>query len=388
MHLDPLLPPLVGMISIILALGLLFQFFRQPQLVAYILAGVVMGPSGLGMVTDIRLVEHLGALGVTLLLFFIGMEVSPHKLARGWRIAVFGTLLQVLISVITVWGVGLVLGWELSRVVLLGFVVSLSSTAVVLKLLKDEGELESKAGQNVLLILLAQDLAVVPMLITVSMLSGQAPDPTLLLKQVLGGIAILGLAIWVVTQQNLSLPFSSVVKRDREIQMFAALLACFGLSFVTGMLGLSAALGAFVAGLVVASARETDWVHHALEPMRIVFVAMLFVSMGMLIDVAFVKAHILLLLALLLGVLLTNTFINAAILRGLGDTWHNALYAGALLSQVGEFSFVLASIGFQVGLINEFSYQATIALIALSLLVSPLWIQLSRLYLAMAKQQG
>lgn len=388
MHLDPLLPPLVGVIAVILALGLLFQLFRQPQLVAYIIAGIVIGPSGIGLVKDIQIIEHLGALGVTLLLFFIGMEVSPQQLVRGWRVAVFGTLLQILISVLTVWVVGRVLGWELSRIVLLGFVISLSSTAVVLKLLKDRNELDTKAGHNVLLILLAQDLAVVPMLIIVSMLSGERPESALLIKQVFGGISILALAIWVVTRPSIKLPFSHHVKKDREVQLFAALLACFGLAFITGILGLSAALGAFVAGLIVASAQETDWVKHALEPMKIIFVALLFVSMGMLINIDFVKQNLGLLLVLLFGILITNTFINAGILKLLGDDWGTSFYSGTLLSQIGEFSFVLASVGFQVGLINDFSYQTTIALIALSLMVSPLWIQGAKYFLAPYIKQG
>jgi CPA2 family monovalent cation:H+ antiporter-2 len=378
MHLDPLLPPLVGVIAVVLILGLLLQFFRQPQLVGYIIAGIIIGPAGLAFIQDVALIEHLGALGVTLLLFFIGMEVSPHQLARGWRIAVFGTLFQVLISVLTTWAIGAFFDWSLSRIVLLGFVISLSSTAVVLKLLKDRNELDTAAGQNVLLILLAQDLAIVPMLIIVSMLSGQAPEKALIYKQILGGVAVTAFAIWVVSRHHLKLPFAKQVKKDHEIQLFAALLACFGLAFITGILGLSAALGAFVAGLVIASAKETDWVQHALEPLRIVFVALLFVSMGMLIDINFVAQNLMLLLSLLIGILITNTFINALILKLLGNNWQVSLYSGALLSQIGEFSFVLASVGLQVGLINNFGYQATIALIALSLLASPIWIQLSK----------
>lgn len=375
MHLDPLLPPLVGVIAVILALGLLLQFFRQPQLVGYILAGILIGPSGLGIVSDVALIEHLGALGVTLLLFFIGMEVSPHQLARGWRIAVFGTLFQIIISVLTVWSIGRYFDWDLSRIVLLGFVISLSSTAVVLKLLKDSNELNSEAGQNVLLILLAQDLAIVPMLIIVSLLSGQSPETALIYKQVIGGIAITAFAIWVVSRKQFKLPLARLVKKDHEVQLFAALLACFGFAFITGILGLSAALGAFVAGLVIAAAKETDWVQHALEPLKIVFVALLFVSMGMLIDIRFIETNLSLLLMLLVGVLVSNTFINAVILKLLGSSWRTSVYSGALLSQVGEFSFVLATVGLQVGLINQFGYQATIALIALSLLASPAWIQ-------------
>ncbi len=379
MHLDPLLPPLVGVVVIVLLLGLILQFFRQPQLVGYIITGIVIGPAGLGIVQDIALIEHLGALGVTLLLFFIGMEISPHQLVKGWRIAVFGTLFQIGISVMTTWAIGSFLDWSLARIILLGFVISLSSTAVVLKLLKDRNELETTSGQNVLMILLAQDLAIVPMLIIVSMMSGQSPDETLIYKQVFGGIAITLFAIWVVSHKNMKLPFAHHVKKDHELQLFAALLACFGFAFITGMLGLSAALGAFVGGLVVAAAKETDWVQHALEPLKIVFVALLFVSMGMLIDLHFIQQNILLLLSLLVGVLLTNTFINAIILKFLGNNWQDSLYSGALLSQIGEFSFVLATVGLQVGLISNFAYQTTIALIALTLLSSPVWIQASKI---------
>ena len=387
MHLDPLLPPLVGVIAVVLALGLMLQFFRQPQLVGYILAGIVIGPSGLGIVNDVAMIEHLGALGVTLLLFFIGMEVSPYQLARGWRIAVFGTLFQVIISVLTVWSIGSYLDWGLSRIVLLGFVISLSSTAVVLKLLKDSNELDTESGQNVLLILLAQDLAIVPMLIIVSLLSGQSPEQALIYKQIIGGIVITAFAVWVVSRKQFKLPFAKLVKKDHEVQLFAALLVCFGFAFITGILGLSAALGAFVAGLVIAAAKETNWVQHALEPLKIVFVALLFVSMGMLIDIRFVEANLPLLLMLLVGVLVTNTFINAVILKLLGNTWRSSVYSGALLSQVGEFSFVLATVGLQVGLINQFGYQATIALIALSLLVSPAWIQGTKKLLSLNEEK-
>jgi monovalent cation:H+ antiporter-2, CPA2 family len=254
----------------------------------------------------------------------------------------------------------------------------LSSTAVVLKLLKDSDELKSAAGQNVLLILLAQDLAVVPMLIIISMLSGQSPEQSLIYKQVVGGIIITAFAVWVASRKHLKLPFAKIIKKDHELQLFSALLICFGFAFISAVLGLSAALGAFVAGLVIASAKETDWVTHALEPLKVVFVALLFVSMGMIIDTKFIGENWALLASLLLGVLVTNTFINAVILKILGNKWAVSFYSGALLSQIGEFSFILATVGLQVGLINTFGYQATIALIALSLLASPVWIQLSR----------
>ena len=388
MYIDPLIPPLVGVVAVVLALGLVLQTFRQPQLVGYIVAGVIIGPSGLELLTDVKLIEHLGAVGVTLLMFFIGMEVSPHQLARGWRVAVIGTLSQILISIACVALIGAMLDWSLVRIVLLGFVISLSSTAVVLKLLKDRNELDSKAGNNVLLILLAQDLAIVPMLIAISLLSGSTPGAGELLRQIAGGIVVIALAVFTVTRDYIKLPLAERIRKDHELQIFAALLICFGLAFFTGALGLSSALGAFVAGMIVASARETDWVHHSLEPFRIIFIGLLFVSMGMLIDLAFIMEYWGQVVALVVGVLLTNTFINALILRALGDTWRISLYSAALLAQIGEFSFVLASVGLQSGIIEGFSYQMTIAVIALSLLLSPAWIAASKVLLRVGPPAG
>ncbi len=382
MHLSPLIPPLVGIIFIVLALGLLLRSFRQPQLVGYILAGVLIGPSGFALVSDVALVEELGTLGVTLLLFFIGMEVSPRQLIRGWRIAILGTLFQILVSVLCTWLMGLWLGWPLARSVLLGFVISLSSTAVVLKLLQDNNELDSKTGQNILSILLAQDLAVVPMLIIISLLGDELPSRTEIFGQVLGGVGVIGFSIWLISRDLIHLPFMRSLKTDNELKVFTALLICFGMAFATGILNLSAALGAFIGGMVVASARETEWVHRSLEPLHVVFVAIFFVSVGMLIDPAFLLDHLAQILILVVGVLLTNTFINAGILRFLGNDWKDSLYSGALLSQIGEFSFILAAMGLHSQIVTDNAYQITIAVIALSLLISPSWIAGMRRYLA------
>jgi CPA2 family monovalent cation:H+ antiporter-2 len=388
MHLDPLIPPLVGTLVAVLMVGLLLQAFHQPQLVGYIVTGFVIGPGGLGLIADRPLVDHLGSIGVTLLLFFIGMEVSPRQLIRGWRVAILGTLLQIIASVAVTWGIGVWLDWSLSRIVLLGFVVSLSSTAVVLKLLKDAGELSGKAGDNVLLILLTQDLAVVPMLILISYLGGGDADSGDLLKQSVGAMVVFGLAAYVLKREIIPLPFARQIRQDHELQVFAALLACFGLAFITGSLGISAALGAFVAGMVIAATQEMDWIHRALEPLRVIFVALFFVSVGMLIQPEFIVANFGQVLALVLGILLTNTFINAGILRWLGDSWPTSLYSGALLAQIGEFSFVLATVGLQAKIISNYGHQLTIAVIALSLVLSPAWILGMRRLIAFRTDTG
>jgi CPA2 family monovalent cation:H+ antiporter-2 len=159
------------------------------------------------------------------------------------------------------------------------------------------------------------------------------------------------------------------------------------MSLLTGVLGLSTALGAFAAGILVATARETQWVHRSLEPFRVVFVTLFFVSVGMLVDISYLASHSLQIGVLVMAAFLTNTVINAVILRWLGDSWRDTLYAGALLSQIGEFSFVLAAAGLQASIINQTGYQIVIQVIAVSLILSPAWIMLVK-YLLGYKGHG
>lgn len=378
MYMDPLLPSLVGILVSILSLGLLLKFMRQPELIGYLIAGAIIGPHGFRWITDQSMVEHLGSLGVTLLLFFIGMEISASRLIAGWRIAVLGTLLQILVSTMVVWAMGEYFHWSLAKIILLGFVISISSTAIVLKLLKDRQELDTPTGQDVLMILLAQDLAIVPMLIVINLVGGQPIELKTVLLQVSGGIAVIAFAIWLVSRKQVHLPFAKRMRQDHEMQVFAALLSCFGLAFVTSLFHLSAALGAFIGGMLVATARETDWIQHSLEAFRTFFMGIFFVSVGMLIDFGFILDHWEQIGLLVVAVIATNTFINAGVLRALKVPWSQSIYAGALLSQIGEFSFVLASVGYQGKIITEHAYQITVAVIAISLLVSSSWILLMR----------
>ena len=153
MHLDPIMPYMVGAILAVLLLGLLLRAMRQPYVTGYLIAGILLGPHAFAFVEDEVLLSRLGAIGVTLLLFFIGMEVSPKKLMENWKVAIIGTFLQIVISVGCIWPLGVFLQWPVERIVLIGFVISLSSTAVVLKLLQDWQEIDTRVGQNVLVIL-------------------------------------------------------------------------------------------------------------------------------------------------------------------------------------------------------------------------------------------
>jgi len=382
MHMDPVLPTLVLVLLVIFLLALSLRLLNQPHVVGYLLAGICLGPELLGLVSDIELLERLGAFGVVLLLFFIGMEVSPQRLVDNWRVALLGTLAQILISVGVIWLLGKGFDWPLGRTLLFGFVISLSSTAVVLKMLQDGDELDTKVGQNALGILLIQDLAIIPMLIVVSLLGGKEVEATQLTLQLVGGAAMIALFSWIVYRGEIRLPLAKWLKNDRELQVFAAMIACLGLGLLTGMFNLSTALGAFFGGMIVGSARETQWVHHSLEPFRVIFVALFFVSVGMLVDISLILQNWLQITLLVLAVFITNMAINAFILRILGSSWADSIYAGSLLAQIGEFAFVLAAVGLHAEVIVESAYQLIIAVISLTLLLSPAWVALTKYLLA------
>lgn len=148
MHLDPIMPYLVGALFGILLLGIFLHRMKLPHVIGYLIGGIIMGPHGLQLITDEPTLSRLGALGVVLLLFFIGMEISPKRLISGWRISLVGTVFQIIFSTFLVWIIGHWLGWSMERIILIGFVISLSSTAIVLKLLQDWNELQSDTGQN------------------------------------------------------------------------------------------------------------------------------------------------------------------------------------------------------------------------------------------------
>jgi len=378
MHMDPALPTLVVVLLVIFMLGLSLRLLNQPHVVGYLLAGICLGPELLGLISDKELLERLGAFGVVLLLFFVGMEVSPQRLVSNWRVAVLGTLFQILISIGVIWLLGEWFNWPLGRTLLFGFVISLSSTAVVLKMLQDWGELDSSVGQNALGILLAQDLAIIPMLIIVSLLGGEEVQTSELTMQLVGGAVLIAIFSWIVYRGEIRLPLARWIRDDHELQVFAAMVICLGLGLVTGLFSLSTALGAFIGGMIVGAAKETQWVHHSLEPFRVIFVALFFVSVGMLVNIDLILQNWGQITLLVLAVFITNMIINALILHVLGNSWADSIYAGALLAQIGEFAFVLAAVGLHAGVIIEAAYQLIIAVISLTLLLSPVWVALTK----------
>lgn len=376
MHFDPIMLKLVGSLLIVMSVVMAMRMLHQPHVVGYLLAGILLGPQGLSMLSEQESLNRLGDFGVVLLLFFVGMETTPLKLLKNWRITFLGTAVQIGGCIFLISLVGWWLHWPASRILLIGFVISLSSTAVVLNYLRETHQLKAKIGQDALGILLAQDLALIPMLIVVGVMGGEKLDSGKLALQLAGALLVLALLAWMTLGKFVHIPLGKKLRGDHELQVFFAFSLCLGLALLTGLFQLTSALGAFVAGMLVGVARETNWVHHRLEPFRVVFVAVFFVSIGTLVDVHFVLDNLILVVALVVAVFFGNTVINATVLRLLGDPWRYSIYAGAHLAQIGEFSFVLAAVGVKNDLISGYAYQFAVAVIALSLLLSPAWIGL------------
>jgi len=370
---------LVGIIIVII--GSILRHYKQPYIIAYILTGVLLGQHGFNVLPDEKMIHILGEFGLILLLFFIGMEINLPDLIKNWKIPLFGTILQILFSVLIVFIIGSFLEWSLSRVVVLGFVISLSSSAIVIKLLQENDEIKSKIGQSVISILLMQDILIVPMLLATNYLGGNAPPREEILLQIVGAIMIIGGIIWMVKKEELRLPFGSALKDDHELQVIYALIICFGCSTLSAIFGLSAALGGFVGGMFIHASKSTEWFHESLHSFRVVFVSLFFISIGMLIDINFLISNWQIILMILLAVYISNQIINSMVLFYFLRNWKESLYGGALLAQVGELSFLLASSAYFTKIISEFAYQLAIIVISLTLLLSPFWIAMTKRFI-------
>jgi CPA2 family monovalent cation:H+ antiporter-2 len=360
--------------------GLLFAGLRQPPLVGYIIAGAVLGPSGLQLITDRPTINSFAELGVLVLLFVVGMHLSLRAFKSIWRTALGATVFQILVSLSVVMTIGHALGWAPGRSVLLGFVLALSSTAVGIKMLEDIGELRNATGRCVVGVLIAQDLAVVPMLIIVVALgAGEGVDIVgLVLKLSLAGLALVGL-IWALSRrQRIHLPFRRLLIRYPDLAPVVGLTLCLLGAAGTAALDLSAGLGAFLAGLYVGNTTERPLMVRALEPVHSLLLMMFFLSIGLLIDFEFLLENLYVVLLLVALVFLVNSAINVAALRSVGEPWRVAFIAAFALAQIGEFSFVLSAAGASSGLITGDASRLVVAVIAISMLASPLWLELAR----------
>jgi CPA2 family monovalent cation:H+ antiporter-2 len=358
--------------------GFLLKKIKQPTLIAYILIGVLIGQYGFDLIGDQATVMHIGELGIILLFFFIGMEIDLYSFIGNWRLAVFGTLGQFLLSIGAIWIIGVLFGWNTTRILVMGFVIALSSSAVIFKLLEDKSLMGKKIGQNVSSILLAQDIAIAPILILISIFGGEDTSLNSILLKIIGGILIIATIFYIYNKKEITwLPFRKSIMKDHELQVFLALFFCFSGAVIASFFGISEALGAFVGGLVMHAGKATRWIHDAIHSFRILFVAIFFISIGAQINITFLLENVLPLGLSLLTVILLNHAINAIILRLYSNSWREAIFGGAMLAQIGELSFLICITAFNLNILTQYAYDFTISLISLTIGVSPFWIVLT-----------
>lgn len=356
-----------------LLLGVAMTRFKQPAIVGYILAGVVLGPSGLALVSNQDAISTLAEFGVLMLLFVVGIELDLRRFVQGWKVAVFATIIQIAGSVGTALLLRHLLGWSFGLSMVLGFAVAVSSTAVVIKMLESAGELDKPVGRTIIGILIAQDMAVVPMMLFLGGMQKQGIAPADIGKVVFSVLFLLAL-FWLMVRRKVHVPLMDRLVHNPDLGPLAALAWCFGAAALSGLLDLSPAYGAFLAGVVIGNSAPREVLLKSAHPVQTVLLMVFFLSIGLLLDLKFIWKNLGQVMTLLLMVTLFKTALNAFALRLLKQDWPSAFLASVALAQIGEFSFLLAETGKAVKLITSTEMKLVVAVTVLSLVLSPFWL--------------
>ncbi|MBI3794509.1 MAG: cation:proton antiporter [Nitrospinae bacterium] len=354
-----------------------FDRIKIPSMVGFLVSGVALGPHGLSLIRDIRTVEQLAEIGVVLLLFTVGLEFSMTKLFRMRDVALKAGAAQVLLTVCVTAVIGWLITGKTGPSIFVGFLVALSSTAVVLKVLSNRAEINSVHGQWIVGLLIFQDICAVPMMLVTPMLAGRGPAGIgvlfLLLKAAL-------LLLLVVAAMEIAVPrilFHTVNTRNRELFIMVVLLLCLGTAWITFETGLSLALGAFLAGMMIADSEYSHQVIAEILPFRDIFNSLFFVSVGMLLDTRYVLENIPLVVAATLGIFLIKAPSAAVPFFAFKYPARLAVITGISLSQIGEFSFVLAGVGLKSGMELGGLYQLFLASSVITMAATPFMIALA-----------
>jgi CPA2 family monovalent cation:H+ antiporter-2 len=389
-QLDP-----VVTISILLATalvgGMIAHRLRQPIILGYLVIGVAVGPHALGLIGDLELVEAVATIGVALLMFTLGLEISISQLREVGKIGIWGGITQIAATL----ALGIIAGyflfrWPLPQAGLFGLIISLSSTAVCLKILMERGELASVHGRIMIAILILQDIGVVVMMVVIPLMGGMTENIPLTLVIAVGkALLFIGLAIisgrWVLPW--LLGRVGGV--RDRELFLLTVLVLCLGAAVGTQILGLSIVFGAFLLGLVL---HETRFAHQALAeitPLRDIFATLFFISLGMLLDPFFLVNNWQSIALLVAAIIVIKLLVIWGIVRLFGYSSRIAILTGVGLFQIGEFGFILAQGGINMGIVSNQFYNLILASAIITMLLTPVTISLVfRLYPKLAILMG
>ena len=351
-----LLTDILIIFAIALLVGMIFSRIKVPPLVAYILTGVIVGPYGFSIIQGQEQVKNLAEIGIILLLFTIGLEFSFKDLWKIRLIAIVGGALQVGLSFAFFCGLALLLGLPAGEAILMGFLFSLSSTAIVLKILHDKGDMDSPHGSIALGILIFQDLMAVPMIMAIPFLASLSlfdPTPllsadslvTLVIQDLLIVLVLVVSARWVIPR----LMHEIARTRNQEFFLLFVILVCFGVAWLVSLSGISIAIGALFAGLLISGSEYSRQASSIVLPFRDIFTSFFFISVGMLVDFRFLLENFWIIAFLIVLAIVVKALLATAAPLALGYPLRTSLMTGLALAQVGEFSLIIAQSGFITG---------------------------------------
>ena len=356
---------------------LLFHKFKIPSIVGFLIAGMIIGPYGFGLISEVNEIEIMAEVGVILLLFTIGLEFSLKELARIKKLLLIGGGLQVLITIVISFLILNLIGIQLNQAVFIGMLISLSSTAIVLKLLSDSGEIESPQGKISVGILIFQDLAIVPMFLLVDILqqSGSV-DFLSIIVRLLTSAAIISFILFAAKYLAPRILYYLARSRMRELFTVGVILILLGTAFLTHTFGLSFALGAFIAGLILSESEYSSQITAEILPFKDVFNSIFFVSIGLLLNINFAIHYPLEILLISVSIIVLKSLIVFVLILFLKYPTRIAILSAIGLAQIGEFSFILAQQG--GNLLGEY-FNLFLASTIFTMIATPFLIKLAPL---------
>lgn len=371
MHL-PLLQDILILLGFSVVIVFALQKLKLPSIIGFLLTGIIIGPYGFSLINAVEQVEILSEIGVILLLFVIGMELSIKQLISIKRTVFIGGFLQVGITVLIAGLVYYFLGNSWNESVFVGFLFSLSSTAIVLKTLQDRQQINAPFARNALAILIFQDIIVVPMMLVTPMIAGESANIGISILTLLLKSAVVLAITFISARYVIPRLMHAVAKTNsKELFLLVTITLCFAVAFLTSEAGLSLALGAFLAGLIVS---ESDYSHQATSiilPFRELFTSFFFISVGMLLDLHFFLNNIPVILLLVLLVFIIKSTIASIAVAILKYPTRTVLLTGLSLFQVGEFAFILSKVGIEYNLLSAQTNQYFLSVSIVSMILTP-----------------
>lgn len=359
---------------VVFALGRL----RIPSIVGFLVAGVILGPHRFQFIKDVHEVELLAEIGVILLMFTIGLEFSLKNLMTLRSQILGGGLLQVILTTGSIALLSFFFFKQgLNVAIFDGFLVALSSTAIVIKLLMDRAEINAPHGRSSVGILIFQDLCVVPFMLLIPVLAGNSGGMEKIVFTMLKAFMVVGIVLFAARWAVPHILHEVVKTRSRELFVITIILLCIGTAFLTSKLGLSLALGAFLAGIVISESEYASQAISDILPFKESFTGLFFISVGMLMNIEFLIGNLAAVIAVVFAILILKSIIGMISLYIVGQPLRVSMQAGLYISQIGEFSFVLALAGKGAGLLTEHAYQMFLSASVVTMLITPFIIGVS-----------